>query len=217
VIRIVVLGAGGHGREVAEILRAQFRNDPAHEVAGFVDDDAQLWGKRRDGLPVLGDWSWFDGEDCTDIRVITAVGSPSSCRVLVARARARDLRFISACSACSLVSPLAQVGQGVTIFPHVVISTNVRIGDFSVLNVAATLSHDCDVGAYSILSPAVHLAGAVKLGDGCFVGMGANIIQSCTIGADSVIGAGAVVLGNLEPGVTAVGVPARVIRGRNEP
>jgi sugar O-acyltransferase (sialic acid O-acetyltransferase NeuD family) len=212
--RVVIIGAGAHAREVAEILRRQPVSNSAAEVLGYVDEYGPLHGQERDGLPVLGDWNWFADVDREEIRVICAVGQPDRCRELVARARSLGLEFCNAISPLAYVSPRSHLGVGVTLFPHVFVSTNARIDDHCVLNVATTVSHDSHLHAYSIVSPGVHIAGNVTLGEGCFIGIGASIIQQCSIGEATIIGAGATVVGDLEAHVTAVGVPARVIKRR---
>jgi sugar O-acyltransferase (sialic acid O-acetyltransferase NeuD family) len=214
--RVVVIGAGGHGREVAEILRDQARRGGALTVLGFIDDSESMRGQTIDGLPVLGDWMWFDGADLTDVAVICAVGQPLVCRRLVQRALALGLPFVSAISPLAHISSYAQVGQGVTMFPHVVVNTGALIGDYCILNVGTSVSHDVRVGRYSNVNPGVHLAGNVTVGEGCYIGMGTNVIQGQSIGSWTTVGASAVVVRDLPDSVIAVGVPARVIKTKKE-
>ena len=209
--RIVIIGAGGHGREVADILRHQSQLDNEIELVGFVDDNPAIHGQSIDGLPVLGGWSWFDGMDRAGVTVVCAVGSPEICRRLVRRAKELGLSFASAVSPLAHISASAHLGEGVTVFPNVVINTRAFIDSYSILNVAVTVSHDTRVGPYSNINPGAHLAGNVTIGEGCYIGMGANVIQGCSIGEWSVVGAGAVVVRDLPANVTAVGVPARII------
>ena len=211
---IVIIGAGGHGREVADIARHQAQVNNETGVLGFVDDNRDLHDKSLDGLPVLGDWSWFEGAGRENIAVVCAVGSPQVCRSLVERANALGLSFASVVSPLAHISPYARLGQGVTIFPNVVVNTGAFIDSYSILNIAVTVSHDAIVGRYCNINPGVRLAGNVTIGEGCYVGMGANVIQGRTVGAWSVVGAGAVVIRDLPTGVTAVGVPAEIIKRR---
>jgi sugar O-acyltransferase (sialic acid O-acetyltransferase NeuD family) len=214
--RIVVIGAGGHGREVAEILRHQMKAGEDLGVAGFIDDNREIHGRQIDGLPVLGDWSWFEGVDRTEVAVICAVGSPRTCKRLVERAVRLGLTFANAVSPLAHISPLARIGEGVTVFPNVIINTGSIIDSYSILNVAATVSHDTKVGRYSNVNPGAHLAGNVTIGEGCYIGMGAEVIQGLSVGEWSVVGAGAVVINDLPPGITAVGVPAGIIKAAEE-
>ena len=214
--RVVIIGAGGHGREIVDILRHQAQVTGSMKVEGFVDGNQALHGKELDGLPVLGDWDWFDTADREGLKVICAVGNPQTCRKLVNRAIVSRLEFTSAISPLAHLSPRAHIGKGVVIFPHVIINTGARIGNFITLNIGASVSHDTVVGDFTNINPAVHLAGNVTVGEGCYLGMGTNVIQGCSIGSWSVIGAGAVVIRNVPSHTTAVGVPAKVIKTNQE-
>lgn len=213
---LVIIGAGSHGREVAEIVRQQCNQDPSVELLGFIDEDQKTWSEIRDGLPVLGGWSWFEDLDRTTVRVVCAIGAPAVTRRLARKASSLGLSFGRVISPFAIVSPLAHIGEGVTIFPQVVVNTGTRVGDHVILNVAATLSHDCEIGAYSFIAPGAHLAGDVRVGEACWIGIGASIIQGRSIGEGTVVGAGATVIHDIPPNMTVVGVPAHAIRRRGE-
>jgi sugar O-acyltransferase (sialic acid O-acetyltransferase NeuD family) len=214
--RVVIIGAGGHGREVADILRHQARAGENIEPLGFADDNRDLHGLELDGLPVLGDLSWFEDADRDGIAVVCAVGAPHINRRLVERARRIGLSFASAISPLANVSSFARLGEGLTIFPNVTINTGSFVDSHSILNVGVVVSHDSKIGPYSNINPGAQLAGNVSIGEGCYIGMGANVIHGKSIGAWSVVGAGAAVIDDLPPNVTAVGVPAKTIETRED-
>lgn len=209
---VVIIGAGGHGREVADILHDQVRAGANFQILGFIDENHCLHQQTIDGLPVLGDWTWFKQTNRAGIAVISAVGIPHLCQRIVQRAMALNLTFVSAVSPLAHISSRAQIGRGVVVFPGVVVNTGARLGDYSIVNVGATVSHDTAVGCYSNINPGVHLAGNVTIGEGCYIGMGTSVIQGRNIGAWTVVGAGATVIHDLSEYVTAVGVPATVIK-----
>jgi sugar O-acyltransferase (sialic acid O-acetyltransferase NeuD family) len=213
--RVVIIGSGGHGREVAEILQQQAAQAGDFLVQGFIDENRERHGQLIDGLPVLGDWDWVAANK-EELAVICAVGTPAVARLLVQRARALNVGFANAISPSAHISPRATLGEGVVVFPHVVINTGAVIGSYVTLNLAATVSHDTRIGEYCNINPGVHLAGNVTIGAGCYIGMGTNVIQGTSIGPDTVIGAGAVVNRDVPAHVTAVGVPARVIKQNKE-
>ena len=209
---IVIIGAGGHGREVSEILRYQSQHQGGLTVLGFVDDNPDRYQEAIHDLPVLGDWSWFDRIDRNDVAVICGVGPPRVRKQLVERAISSGLSFARVVSKLAYVSPNATIGEGVMIFPETFVSTNTFIGDHVIINVGSSISHDSRVNRYGTINPGVHVAGGVSIGEGCYLGVGSSVIQSISIGPWSVIGAGAVVTRDLPDNVTAVGVPARVIK-----
>ena len=208
---MVIIGAGEHAREVAEILRHQAQQSNDLSLVGFVVDDPANHPKTISDLPVLGDWSWFEEVDRSELAVVCAIGSPQLRKQLAERAVSKELRFTNAVSPLAYISPEAKIGAGVMIFPHVFLSLDSFIADHAVLNAGATVSHDSQVGRYGTLAPGVHLAGNVSVGEGCSLGIGSSVMNGVSIGEWSVVGAGAVVIRNLGDNVTAVGVPARVI------
>lgn len=215
--RIVIIGAGGHGREVADVLRERRQAGDSVEIVGFVDDDLSLSGRSVDDIPVLGDFSWFKNVDAATIRVVVAVGRPELTRRLAERASREGLSFTNAVSPDAFISTRAKLGIGVIVFPKAVVQADVSIEDHVTLNVGVTVSHDTRIERYASVNPGAHLAGNVRAGEGSYIGMGASIIHGRQIGAWTTVGAGAVVIEDLPARVTAVGVPARVIHRNDEP
>src|SRR3982750_3064915 len=214
--QVVIIGAGTHGREVAEILRHQSQSGVRVMVLGFVDDDKGLHGKTIDDLPVLGDSSWFEGVDKGEIAVICASGFPQTRKVMVERAVAIGLSFANAISPLAYVSPQAKIGEGVVMYQHSAACRGSLIDDHAIINLGAGVSHDTKVGRYGTLNPGVNLAGNVLIGEGCYLGIGSSIIHGVSIGPWTTVGAGAVVVRDLPDNVTAVGVPARVIKAKEK-
>jgi sugar O-acyltransferase (sialic acid O-acetyltransferase NeuD family) len=209
--RVVIIGAGGHGSEVAAIIRHQSQNEHGPALLGFVVDSEYLPERRDPALPILGDWSWFEKADRADLAVICAIGDPELRKRSVEKAQSLGLSFTNAISPAAHVLPDAKIGQGVMVFPHVVISRNVLLADHSIVNSGSTLSHDTSIERYGTISPGVHLAGNVSVGEGCYLGIGSSVIQRVSIGPWTTIGAGAVVVDDMPGNVIAVGVPARII------
>jgi sugar O-acyltransferase (sialic acid O-acetyltransferase NeuD family) len=207
--RVVIIGAGGHAQEVADIIRHQPHEQI--ELVGFVIDQEYLNSPQR-LFPILGDWSWFDGADRDELSVVCAVGEPAARKKMVERADSKGLSFARVISPLSYVSPDASVAAGSMIFPNAVISADVSLGAHTVINTGTTVSHETAIESYATICPGVHIAGKVTIGDGCYLGIGCSVIQGVSIGEWTTVGAGAVVVGDLPSRVTAAGVPARVIK-----
>ena len=93
-----------------------------------------------------------------------------------------------------------------------VIGPNSKIGNFCLINRAATIGHDVELEEGSTIAPGVVVAGLVKVGCRTTIGIGATIIEKIYVGKDSIVGAGSVVLEDVPDEVVVVGIPAKVLR-----
>jgi len=208
---LVVVGGGGHGRELLGVIDTINAVEPTWNVLGVVDDgigpgDVNRERLERLGTPLLGTLEWL-GDHPTAFAL--GVGTSATRRALV------DRLGTSAGSAPTLVHPAASVGEdshlheGVVVYERSVITTDVTIGAHTHLNVACVVQHDSVVGEFVQFSPGVLINGDCVIGDDVFLGSGAIVTRGCTVGAGARIGAGAVVLDDVPAAVTAVGAPAR--------
>jgi UDP-perosamine 4-acetyltransferase len=206
----LIIGAGGHGKVVCDILRAA----GTHKPIGFVDADPKLAGQVVAGLPVLGSIHRLPhlARLYRHLAVIVAIGDNRT-RVEYARTvQGYGLPLVTAIHPSAVVSPSARIGTNCVIAAGAIVCADATIEDSVIINTAATVDHECQIGAGVHLCPGVRLAGRVRIGTGAFVGMGSTVIQCLSLGEQSVIGAGAVVLRDVPDGATVVGVPARVVK-----
>lgn len=204
---LVILGAGGHGREVLDLVEAVNRDRPRFRVVGFVDDAPQqpeLVAAR--GVPLL---DGLDDPRAADAAFVAGVGSPEGRRALVDRAEALGLHPASLRHPTAVSGALNHEGEGLLVFAFASYTTNVTFGRQVHVNRTATIGHDCVLGDFVNVHPGAVLSGDVHLGDGVTIGTGACVIQGVHIGAGTFVGAGAAVVNDLPAGVVAVGVPAR--------
>lgn len=209
-VKQVVVGTGGMGREVAAWLDDAGGGE---QLLGFLDDRPEAQGTEVVGLPVLGGVDWLRTRP--EVRAVLGVGAP------VARARIAAQLATWGVSLGGVVHPTATIGprtrlaDGAIVCPRVLLSCDVRLGRAAIVNYGAMLGHDCVVGEYAFVAPGCHVAGTVTIGPRVDLGIGASVLQGITIGADAVVGAGAVVIRDVAPGTTVVGVPARPLtKGR---
>jgi sugar O-acyltransferase (sialic acid O-acetyltransferase NeuD family) len=210
-MRVIIVGCGGHGREMAQLLMRMQAAGGDVSAGGFVDDNVALQGKTLSGLPVLGGMEWISANRHGCL-FICAIGKPLDRRRVVERMDEMGVRWATLIAPDVHVPEDASIGAGSMICAGTHMTTNVRIGRHVIVNLDCTLSHDLIMGDFSTLSCGVHLAGNVTIGEGADLGLGVNIIPGVKIGAWSIIGAGATVIRDIPSHVTAVGVPARVIK-----
>ncbi len=199
---VVVVGAGGHGREFVDVARAA-----GFEVIGVVAADPPDTAV----LERLGT-VWLGGDDQLDnldVPYVLGLGYPGVRARVDAALVARGLR------AATLIHPTANIGSdvhlgdGAVVTATATITTNVVLGRHTHIGVGSVVSHDCRLGDYVTLAPGVSMSGDVHVGNQVFIGVGAVVVPGCVIGDGAVIAAGAVVVGDVPAGVTAKGVPAR--------
>ena len=151
-----------------------------------------------------------------EISVAVAIGSPAIKRKIVSKIYNPIVSFPTLIHPSVKVGDdnYVQIGKGCIICAENIITTNIVIGDFVILNLACTTGHDTILGDYSAFMPSVNISGEVNVGKEVYVGTGAKIINQINIGEQTIVGAGAVVAKDLPARCTAVGVPARPIKQR---
>lgn len=198
--KIIILGAGGHAKVVADILLRQ----GAH-IIGFLDDDADTCGKRLLGIEVLGAISFLS--DLQNVILVQGIGA-NRVRKRLADSLNPGIRWKQVIHPSAIIAPSAKIGIGVVVAAGAIINPDAVIGDHVIINTGASIDHDCTVEAYAHIAPGARLAGGVKVGSGTLVGIGASVIPYRTIGEWATIGAGATVIRDIPAQVTAVGIPA---------
>lgn len=219
----MVLGAGGTGRTAASILEMALAHagEKVGETARIAFLDDHLVGREINGYKVMGRvddafTNHYGKQVPEGVSYIVAFGSTfmKERKEIFRRLRRAGKPFFNCIFPEVFVDRTADVGQGVIIAANCVINPNARIGDNCVLCVAVTLDHDTLLGENVYLSPAVNLAGGVVVEDDVFIGTNACVIPKVRVGRGAVVGAGAVVIDNVPPGATMVGVPARPLKER---
>ena len=213
---IVIVGAGGFGREVLDVLRATDPLGTTWNFIGFVaDDEPERAVLKRINATWLGSTHEFL-EKPSATHFVIGIGDPCARMGIAQQFTAADVQAATLIHPSATIGQDVEIGSGSIICSHVSITTNVRLGHHVHVNLNSTIGHDTNVGNFVTINPLTAISGNVVIGDGVMLGTSSAVLQGLSLSEASVVGAGAVVVRDVEPGTTVVGVPARPL-GRTPP
>ena len=211
---IVIIGAGGFGREVKTIIDAVNKVEKIYNFIGYYDDGIEK-GTMINNFPVLGNLHDLNSSS-EPISVLLGIGEPTTKSKIIAKLSSDKINFPT------LIHPSVQISEdevaiskGCIICGGTIITCNIVIGSFVTINLNCTIGHDTIIDDFSSFMPSVNISGEVHIQEKVYVGTGAKIINQLTIGIGTIIGAGAVVSKSLPDYCTAVGIPAKPIKFHN--
>lgn len=210
--KIVLLGAGGHCKVIIDILNSTNK----YEIAGITDKSIK--GNVLN-IPIIGDDNvlpklYREGVEYAFIG-LGALSNMNIRNLLYSQLKKIGFKLPVLIHKAAVVSPYSHVSDGTCVMAGAIINPGADIGENCIINTGSVIEHDCKVGHNTHISPNAAVAGRVTIGSNTHIGIGSSIIQGITIGNNVTIGAGAVVISNIEDNSLAVGIPAKVIKMKN--
>ena len=197
---IVIIGASGHGKVVADVARKN-----GYQQISFLDDDSEL--KKCGDYPVLGPSSLAEEMDDRDFFI--AIGNAAIRRKLQKKLSQEGKHFPILIHPNAVVAENCILGCGTVVMAGAIVNPGAVIGEGCIVNTSSSVDHDCRLGDYVHVSVGSHIAGEVAIGDNCWIGAGATVINTLRICADCMVAAGAVVVKDIDVPGTYMGVPAK--------
>ena len=208
--KLFLYGAGSVGREVSDIAERLNSVEPQWEEIGFIDDtrDTGLFRDRR-----LFQYCDFVKQfSIDDVEIVIANGEPAARKTLSEKVRADGYRLASVIDKTAFISPSAQLGEGVIIYPLALVSADATIKDNVLVSYHTTVAHDCVIGESSVLSIGVIIAGGCTIADHCFIGAGATVRELIEVGEWSILAMSSVMCKSGTENGIYMGNPARRVR-----
>lgn len=199
--KVVIIGAGGHGRVVADIAKAC-----GDTVIGFLDDSntannkVNIIGTSADAV------NYCDGET----ELFVAIGN---CKVREKIMNSLSgAKWYTAIHPSAVISPSAVIGEGTCVMPNAVVNNSAVVGKGVIINTCASVDHDDIIGDYVHIACGARLAGTVTVGNCTWIGIGSTISNNVSVCSNLMIGAGTVVVKDITEEGTYVGVPAKKVK-----
>ena len=200
---LVILGASGHGKVVADTACCMKKYDRII----FLDDDREK--KECMGFPVEGVFSDY-GKYMETAELIVATGNSNIREIWTERLKRSGAKLAVLIHPSATVSRFAKIGAGTVVMAGAVVNAGTKIGQGVIVNTCASVDHDCEIGDYCHISVGAHIAGTVSIGKHTWIGIGAVVRNNISICENCMIGAGAVVVKDIMKSGTYIGVPAKV-------
>lgn len=208
--KIAIIGAGGFGREVKMLIDHINQKNEQFEIQGFYDD--KHYDHDINGVPYLGKIEKIN-EVKEPLCIAVAIGDPKTKKKIIQGIHNANIEFPTLIHPSVIIGQDdTKVGNGNIICAGVIITVNIVIENFVILNLSCTVGHDTIIKDYSSFMPTVNISGEVVINEAVYVGTGAKIINLLEIGENTIVGAGAVVYKSLPANCTAVGIPAKPIK-----
>lgn len=210
---LVIIGAGGHGRDIRALLRRLKEDEYIDRVnfLGFLDDNPET-----DRIGPINDYTKLMSEHGKDLAYVIGVNDPMIRRKIVSYMDSIHAKPMSVIHETAVIGPRCYIGKGSVLGPYSVLTTSVNIGRHVHLNTAASVNQGSVLGDYCTLSPGVRVCGDVHVGHTTYLGANSTIINMKNVGNNVTLGAGAVVVKDIPNDVVAVGLPAKPIKEKTD-
>ncbi len=207
--RVLIIGAGGFGREVYFWLSQHPDNARRWQIGGFIDDRLDALAGHDFPIKVISTVDGYRPEP--DDLLVCGIGLTKPKQIVCEQLKHRGGRFMQFIHPTAIIGGKVEMGEGVVICPGVILTCCIKLGDFVMLNVGATVGHDAEIGNFTTLSAHCDVTGHCQVGAGVFMGSRASLVPGTRVGDEAVVGAGAVVISRVAARKTVFGNPAKVL------
>ena len=208
--KIIIVGAGGFGREVVWTIQDCNKISKTYSIEGFIDENKSLIGKKISGIPVLGNLDWFKNNNNSDIFCVISISDGKARERVANFLKTQNVQFVTIIHPSVIQSKSVTVGTGCVIQAGVVLTVDLNIGDHVHINFHSSIAHDCIIDDFVTISRGTKINGNTLVGRRTDIGTGVVMKQGIKIGKDVIVGAGSVLIKDIPDDSFCVGVPGQI-------
>lgn len=207
---LVIIAAGGCGREVLQWAKDINEKEKRWHIKGFIDDNLDALDGLKCDVSILATIDEYEIQP--EDEFVCCIGNSQTRKLVAKKMKAKGAVFTTLIHPNAVVSDSCTLGEGVIIYPFALISDNAVIGDGCIINMHSSVAHDSALGEYCTISAHCDVTGMCKLGECVFMGTTSNMVPSNKIGNDVYICAGSTVMGSVRAGNKVLGNPAKIVK-----
>ncbi len=207
---LVIIAAGGCGREVLQWAKDINEQSPHWNIKGFLEDNLGALDGLKCDVPILGTIDRYEIQ--SEDEFVCCIGNSNVRKNVVEKMKAKGAVFTSLIHPNAVIADSCSLGEGVIIYPFALISDNVTIRNHCIINMYSSVAHDSVLGECCTISAHCDVTGMCKLGDRVFMGTTSNMVPNSRIGDDVYICAGSTVMGRVRAGNKVLGNPAKIVK-----
>ena len=207
---LLIIGAGGCGREVLQWAKDINEIEKCWEIKGFLDDDVDALKEKICDVQVIAKVD--DYVVTPDDEFVCCIGNSNIRKLVTEKLKAKGGRFVTLIHPNAIIADSCRLGEGVIVYPFALISDNAIIGDGCIINMHSSVAHDSVLGEYCTISAHCDITGMCKVGDRVFMGSTSHMVPGSRIGNDVYICAGSTVMARVRDGLKVLGNPAKIVK-----
>lgn len=207
---LLIIGAGGCGREVLQWAKDINEKEKRWGIKGFLDDDVDALKEKICDVQVIAKVD--DYVVTPDDEFVCCIGNSNIRKLVTEKLKAKGARFVTLIHPNAIIADSCTLGEGVIVYPFALVSDNAVIGDGCIINMHSSVAHDSVLGEYCTISAHCDITGTCKVGDRVFMGSTSHMVPGSRIGNDVYICAGSTVMARVRDGLKVLGNPAKIVK-----